>query len=184
LHDLIGPEEAIDKAHDDLVRAMTDVPFGDREASRAAASAVVTILDQRLQKFESATPLRTSDLWEALRRLAATPADRLVDYAAARQVVWGVTIAAEELGRDSRLSAQQRQTLDAIAQEIGSWREAEVAARQSSAGIGIGPTLLSARDQPMTGPPLQIELERRARYRPDALEASLARIRRVLAERD
>jgi hypothetical protein len=27
-------------------------------------------------------------------------------------------------------------------------------------------------------------LERRARYRPDALEASLARIRRVLAERD
>jgi hypothetical protein len=116
--------------------------------------------------------------------LAATPADRLVDYAAARQVVWGVTIAAEELGRDSRLSAQQRQTLDAIAQEIGSWREAEVAARQSSAGIGIGPTLLSARDQPMTGPPLQIELERRARYRPDALEASLARIRRVLAERD
>ena len=184
LHDLIGPEEAIDKAHNDLVRAMTVIPFGDREASRAAAAAMVTILDQRLRKFESATPLRTSDLWEALRRLAATPADRLVDYAAARQVVWGVTIAAEELGRDSRLSAQQRQTLDAIAQEIGSWREAEVAARQSSAGIGIGPTLLSARDQPMTGPPLQIELERRARYRPDALEASLARIRRVLAERD
>lgn len=184
LQDLSEPDEAIDKAHDDLVRAMTVIPFGDRDASRAAAAAMAKLLDQRVRRLESATPLRTKDLWEALNRLAATPADRLVDYAAARQVVWGVTIAAEGLGRDSRLSAQDRGKLGAIAQEIGSWRGGDAAAGGSSAGIGIGPALLSARDQPMTGPPLQIELERRARYRPDALEASLARIRRVLAERD
>lgn len=185
---LLDPTGAAVQARQQLTQAITIVPFGDPDASREAAILCIDSLDEFLRQVETQTPLQRGQLWQILERLASVPSEELVDYATARQIVWAIVVVTDELSTSTRLTEPQQIRLQAIRDEIATWKapapaaDAEPGSPVPLGAIGITAELPAGRNQFIFEEHLGEELDRRAAYDPTPLRESLERLRKALAD--
>lgn len=179
---VLDPSDAAFRSRQRLASAITAVPFGHAADCREAANDCILGLDELLGQLDTGEPLRGEQLWGLLGKLVAVPPDALVDYAAARQIVWAILVVTDELSASTRLTDAQRVNLQGIRDEIATWKSPEAAPGRlvPLGAIGITAELPAGRDQFIFEDNLREELERRAAYDPRPLQASLARIRGFL----
>ncbi len=159
----VGLSAELDAAEGILATALDSQPFGDRTAmGRACAQMLDTLgnVEGRLasKTFDGAGPRNI--LW----RLSEVPSSQLVDYLAARQVVWGLQQVARDVG-DQDPAAWGIPTADA-----DEW-------------CGISTLLPSGRGRSIYPQYLAEELRRRAAYVPDDLSARLDEFRQRIQVR-
>lgn len=180
---VLDPNDASFKSRQRLARAVTAVPFGNPAECREAANDCIVSLDELLGQLETGEPLRAELLWGILGRLVAIPPEALVDYAAARQVVWAILVVTDELAASRQLTEPQQVSLRGIRDEIATWKSPDSAPGRlvPLGAIGITAELPAGRDQFIFEDNLREELDRRAAYDPTPLRESLERIRGLLA---
>jgi hypothetical protein len=179
---VLDPSDAAFRSRQRFAMAITAVPFGNPADCREAANDCIISLDELLGRLETGEPLRAEQLWGILGRLVAIPPDALVDYAAARQVVWAILVVTDELAASTRLTEPQQVGLRKIRDEIATWKSPESAPGRlvPLGAIGITAELPAGRDQFIFEDNLREELDRRAAYDPTPLRQSLERIRGLL----
>ncbi|TVP98958.1 MAG: hypothetical protein EA381_11140 [Planctomycetaceae bacterium] len=186
----IAPASSAAAAQQNLVRAVSAVPFGNPVECRDAAKDCAAALDAVAQRLESGVILRVNDLTNLLIRLAAIPPEHLIDYPTARQIVWAIQIVSGEAVSAPGLTPDQRDRLTRVQAEIAHWTDPPLttsagptAARTSLVStndIGITTDLPAGRGRFIFAENLRAELARRADYHPAALSESLRRIQQIL----
>lgn len=179
----VAPASFAAGAQQRLVQAVTAVPFGNPVDCRDAAAELLTALDASVNRIESDLVVRRQLAWLLIERISAVDRDALVDYATARQVVWSILVAAEELATFPDLSPEESARLRRIEAELARWgapAEARAGGRVLTGSIGIATALPAGRDRFIFRENLAEELRRRADYQPDALAESLHRLRLAL----
>lgn len=128
-----------------LAEAMDRQPFGDREACRHAAQQSLAILDQLSLELES-RPLEDNQLQQVVSSLSEVPQFFLVDYLAARQVLWSL----------HRLQGSAAATETDVIDRHG---------RQFVTQHGILLELPAGRQRPIYPDHVQLDSELRSEYR-------------------
>ncbi len=145
-----------------LTRAMSDQPFGDPDQVATAARSMLLVLDRAQQDID-ATRFSRADARQLLLDLVATPAEQLVEYEAARVLIWSIRQLATEL---DQLGEPLDARLESAIQELGYRPGARVILR-----------LATGRGAPLAADSAPSDAECRADYQVDILIAQLGELR-------
>ncbi len=166
---LAKDEPEIIRLESELSRRFSETPFGD--ASRVA-DAANTLRQRLLSALETAesTTVDANVAMGVLRGLVRTPADRLITYDSARQVVWAIRVIAQEMEAEGvPLKAGVQKLIDNLDQP-------EIAADR----LGLTTVLPAGRDRFIYPDGLRADLERRSHFNSELLEERLREINRML----
>lgn len=166
---LVDDEKAIMELEGSLSAAFGAAPFGDKDQVAAEASKLRARIQDAIKAAESSV-VDVNVANGVLRGLARTPADRLISYDEARQVVWAMrAISAEMKSRNLPLNPKVEQLINDLNQpDVGPGK------------TGLATQLPAGRREFIYKKGLEADFQRRAAYDPDLLEARLREINDAL----
>lgn len=156
-----GESASVRSAQRRLHQVVNRTPFGDADDCRTAA----TDYAQELEKAGNGLAelvISPQHSKRALKALTQTPIEELIDYQAARQILWAIQVLAKDLEKSEGLSPQARRTIE----ELGSTKD----------GQFVSLKLPATRSQSIFSGFTLEELKRMANYKPQQLFEQLQRL--------
>ncbi len=166
---LVKDEPAIMSTETALSQRFGEQPFGDPARVSVTANELRAQIEQAIKMAET-TPVDAEIARGVLRGLAQTPTDKLLVYDSARQVVWAIRVIAAEM------EAEGIPLDDPLKQLIAGLDQPQIA----PGSIGLSTTLPAGRQKFIYPDGLRGDLDRRANFDPDTLEARLREINTLL----
>lgn len=163
-----GEDQHLASLQNRFQQAMTQRPFGDRNAVSQAAAELDRALEQ-VKKRAAAQGLNVDFSRNMLVALAQTPDDLLVDYHAARQVNWAIRSIDCELARLGKpLPADVRATI------------AKLGTGDATASVYVSADLPSGLDKAIYPEFVKEELDRQAGYHSEQFSKQLKALAEAL----
>jgi hypothetical protein len=174
---LMLPAKGVQEARSDLLKLVNQTPFGNPTDCSPAARAVGDALEQTGAQLAKSN-LRAEQARKIVKLLAHTSDDSLLDYNAARQVIWAIQLVDRELASKGHA---QKDSIRASIRELG--REAHRTLVSTDLPAGREGSLYAADRSPtaaeQTGH-LAAELERMRQYDPQEMRSQLRELRSQL----
>ncbi len=93
---LVGPEQGVKQARQELLKLVNQTPFGNPNDCLPAALALMEALKETRSQLVKSS-VHAEHAQQVLKLLAHTSDDSLLDYHAARQVIWAIQLVDREL---------------------------------------------------------------------------------------
>ncbi len=174
---LSGPATGVQEARRELLKRVNQIPFGNPSDCLPPASDLRTALEQTGAKLAKSN-IRAEQARQIVKLLANTSDDDLLDYHAARQVIWAIQVVDREL--ESKGQALQGSIRVAIGQ-LGKESQLTLVSTNLPAGrLGSLYTLDQSSRGAEKSSYMAAELERIRLYDPRKIQSQLRELRSQL----